>query len=66
MRLFIKSLHILNCRRETEIIKILISSYFEIVKKTFLDLVPKTIMRFLVIEFKDQLQNGLVSRLYRY
>lgn len=50
---------------ETEIIKSLISSYFDIVKKNFTDLVPKTIMHFLVIAFKEGLQNSLVSQLYK-
>jgi dynamin 1-like protein len=50
---------------ETEIIKNLISSYFDIVKKNFADLVPKTIMHFLVNSFKEGLQNSLVSELYR-
>lgn len=52
-------------RTETEIIKALIRSYFDIVKKNFIDLVPKTIMRFLVITFKEGLQNELVSELYK-
>lgn len=52
-------------RVETEIVKSLIASYFEIVKKNYLDLVPKTIMHFLVNAFKDGLQNELVSQLYK-
>jgi dynamin 1-like protein len=50
---------------ETEIIKNLISSYFDIVKKNFSDLVPKTIMHFLVSSFREGLQNSLVSQLYK-
>eukprot|EP01038_Epipyxis_sp_PR26KG_P014828 gene14828-19921_t len=50
---------------ETEIIKTLILSYFDIVKKNYTDLVPKTIMFFLVNQYKENLQNELVSDMYR-
>lgn len=52
-------------RVETEIIKSLIESYFAIVRKNFIDMVPKTIMHFLVNQSRDALQNELVSQLYR-
>ena len=52
-------------RVETEIIKSLIGSYFSIVRKNYIDMVPKTIMYFLVNHVKDELQNELVSELYR-
>ncbi len=52
-------------RVELEIIKKLISSYFDIVKKNFIDLAPKTIMHFLVLNFKNNLQNSLVSEIYK-
>ena len=52
-------------RVETEIIKSLIDSYFSIVRKNYIDMVPKTIMYFLVNHVKDDLQNELVSELYR-
>ena len=50
---------------EMDIIKNLIASYFDIVRKNFLDLVPKTIMHFLVNNFKASLQNELVTQLYK-
>jgi len=50
---------------ETEVIKSFIVSYFDIVKKNYVDMVPKTIMRFLVLAFKETLQNELVSNLYK-
>jgi len=52
-------------RVETEIIKSLIDSYFSIVRKNYIDMVPKTIMYFLVNHVKDELQNELVGELYR-
>jgi len=50
---------------EMEIIKLLIESYFNIVRKNFIDMVPKTIMYFLVNHVRDAMQNELVSELYR-
>eukprot|EP00977_Amphora_coffeiformis_P024372 scaffold15653_cov143-Amphora_coffeaeformis.AAC.4 len=41
------------------------SQYFDIVRKNFTDMVPKTIMYFLVNHVRDSLQNELVSELYR-
>lgn len=52
-------------RIETEIIKSLMESYFDIVRKNFVDLVPKTIMCFLVNHAKDNVQNVMVSTLYK-
>jgi hypothetical protein len=42
----------------------LIESYFNIVRKNFADLVPKTIMCFLVNHVKENLQSDLVQQLY--
>jgi dynamin 1-like protein len=50
---------------EMEVIKSLIESYFKIVQKNFVDMVPKTIMYFLVNHVRDSLQNELVKELYR-
>ena len=52
-------------RIEVDVIKTLLDSYFMIVRKNFVDLVPKTIMYFLVNHVRDSLQNELVSELYR-
>lgn len=49
---------------ETEIIKILIDSYFGVVKKSFVDLIPKIITHFLLDAFKKDLHNKLVTQLY--
>jgi len=49
---------------ETRVIQNLISSYFGIVKKTTADLVPKTIMAFLVNESKQLAKSELVVKVY--
>jgi dynamin 1-like protein len=50
---------------ETELIRKLISSYFNIVRETIADQVPKAIMHLLVNHSKDAVQNRLVTELYR-
>ncbi|KAI8868863.1 hypothetical protein GQ42DRAFT_147821 [Ramicandelaber brevisporus] len=50
---------------ETQLIRSLISSYFNIVRKTVQDLVPKAIMHMLVNKVRDSAQNRLVEALYR-
>eukprot|EP01091_Cochliopodium_minus_P009360 TRINITY_DN2293_c1_g2_i1.p1 TRINITY_DN2293_c1_g2~~TRINITY_DN2293_c1_g2_i1.p1 ORF type:complete len:728 (-),score=255.63 TRINITY_DN2293_c1_g2_i1:60-2198(-) len=50
---------------ETELIKDLLGSYFNIVRKNIMDTVPKTIMHFLVNESKRAIQHELVSELYK-
>ncbi|RMJ27624.1 hypothetical protein PHISP_01476 [Aspergillus sp. HF37] len=50
---------------ETELIQRLISSYFDIVRETIADQVPKAIMHLLVNHSKEVVQNRLVSELYK-
>ncbi|EKG22246.1 hypothetical protein MPH_00425 [Macrophomina phaseolina MS6] len=50
---------------ETELIRRLISSYFNIVRETIADQVPKAVMHLLVNHSKDSIQNRLVSELYK-
>ncbi len=50
---------------ETEIIKTLIASYFDIVRQNITDNVPKSIMFFLVNYSKDRIQSQLVRTLYK-
>lgn len=49
---------------ETEIIKLLIQSYFNIVKRTVTDMVPKAIMLNLIQRSKEELQRELLRELY--
>ncbi|KIP10291.1 hypothetical protein PHLGIDRAFT_125643 [Phlebiopsis gigantea 11061_1 CR5-6] len=50
---------------ETEIIKLLINSYFNIVKREMIDMVPKAISFTLVNFSKDNLQRELLQELYK-
>ena len=49
---------------ETEVIKLLISSYYNIVKRTVGDVVPKAIMLKLINKSKDEIQKTLLEKLY--
>ena len=50
---------------ETELIRRLISSYFNIVRESIADQVPKAVMHLLVNYSKEAVQNRLVSELYK-
>lgn len=50
---------------ETELIRALISSYFNIVRESIADQVPKAVMHLLVNHCRDEVQNRLVSELYK-
>ena len=50
---------------ETRVIQNLIFSYYTIVKKNIADLVPKTIMNFLVNESRRLAQSELVVKVYQ-
>jgi nucleoside diphosphate kinase len=49
---------------ETKIIKNLITSYFNVVRKNMKDVVPKTVMAFLINKTRNAAQKELVSSLY--
>ncbi|KAH3679956.1 hypothetical protein WICMUC_000699 [Wickerhamomyces mucosus] len=50
--------------QETEVIKLLISSYFQIVKRTVADVIPKAIMLKLIVRSKNEIQKILLEKLY--
>lgn len=50
---------------ETDVIKLLISSYFNIVKRTVIDMVPKAVVLNLVRHSKEGLQQELLEKLYK-
>lgn len=49
---------------ETEVIKLLIDLYYNIVKRTVQDLVPKAIMLKLINKLKDNIQKELLEKMY--
>ncbi|GFY57094.1 hypothetical protein TNIN_416611 [Trichonephila inaurata madagascariensis] len=53
-------------KKDCEVIKCLIHSYFMIVRKNIQDAVPKAIMHFLVNYVRDNLQSELVTHLYKH
>jgi len=54
-----------NEKFETDLIKTLMQSYFEIIRKNTQDITPKAIMYFLVNKSKEALHNRLVEHLYK-
>ncbi|RIA05037.1 hypothetical protein BRARA_K00642 [Brassica rapa] len=50
---------------EIQITKLLLKSYYDIVRKNIEDLVPKAIMHFLVNHTKRELHNVFIKKLYR-
>ncbi|KAF9483003.1 hypothetical protein BDN70DRAFT_800459 [Pholiota conissans] len=50
---------------ETQLIRSLIASYFNIVRQSIQDIIPKAIMHFLVNHTAQQVQNRLVASLYK-
>ncbi|CAE6348071.1 unnamed protein product [Rhizoctonia solani] len=50
---------------ETEVIKLLITSYFNIVKREMIDMIPKAISLTLVNHSKENLQRELLQELYK-
>ena len=55
----------LDKEMETQLICSLISLYFNIVRQSIQDIIPKAIMHFLVNHMAQQVQNRLVALLYK-
>lgn len=51
--------------QEVEVIKLLINSYFNITRRTMIDMVPKAIMLNLVQFTKEEMQRHLLEQMYR-
>ena len=51
--------------QEVEVIKLLINSYFNITRRTMIDMVPKAILLNLVQWTKDEMQRELLEQMYR-
>ncbi|KAF1986550.1 hypothetical protein K402DRAFT_421027 [Aulographum hederae CBS 113979] len=51
--------------QEVEVIKLLITSYFKIVQRTMIDMVPKSIMLTLVQHTKEEMQRELLENMYK-
>ncbi|OQO14135.1 Vacuolar protein sorting-associated protein 1 [Cryoendolithus antarcticus] len=51
--------------QEVEVIKLLINSYYNIVRRTMIDMVPKAIMLNLVTMTKEEMQRELLEQMYR-
>ena len=49
---------------ETEVIKLLIESYFGIVKRTVADIIPKALMLKLIVKSRTDIQKVLLEKLY--
>ncbi|ONH65063.1 Vacuolar protein sorting-associated protein 1 [Cyberlindnera fabianii] len=49
---------------ETEVIKLLIQSYFGIVKRTVADVIPKAVMLKLIVRSRNEIQKILLEKLY--
>lgn len=50
---------------EMEVIKALLQSYYDLVKRTIVDMVPKSIMLNLVSYSREEIQRGLLTELYK-